>query len=105
MEDQGGHHTCPEGNDRASPSIRDNAKRKNRQNGQQGNFDEGFHSQKYAPVLACFPAFGSVFARISGRSTGQPAQRKSPGAMPRGFDDSREVAKDQYFEMPGPPKR
>ena len=45
MKDKSRHHACPNGNDCASPPIRNNAKGEDHQRGQQGNFDKGFHRQ------------------------------------------------------------
>jgi hypothetical protein len=56
MKGESCHHACPNGNDCASPPIRNNAQGKNRQRGQQGDFDKCFHRRKYAPALARFPA-------------------------------------------------
>jgi len=58
MKDQSRYHACANGNDCASPSVRNNAKGNNHQSGQQGDFDKCFHRQKYAPGLARFPALG-----------------------------------------------
>jgi hypothetical protein len=56
MKDKSRRHAGPNGNDSASPPVRNNAKGKNRQRGQQGNFDKGFHRQNMrlpSPVFQC----------------------------------------------------
>jgi hypothetical protein len=57
MKDQSRYHACPNGNDCASPPIRNNAQGENHQGGQQGDFGKCFHRRKYAPAAARFPAF------------------------------------------------
>ncbi|HVR59583.1 MAG TPA: hypothetical protein VMT72_22450 [Pseudolabrys sp.] len=102
MKDKSRRHACPNGNDCASPPIRNNAKGENHQDGQQGSFDKGFHRQKHAPALARFPALGCATLDLL---IGPVAtHKKAPGHPPRGFSVSL-VSRDQYFAMTGPPKR
>jgi len=83
MKDQSRYHACSNGNDCASPSIRNNAKGNNHQSGQQGDFDKCFHRQKYAPGLARFPALRLCFAAIPDWLIGPVAATKKPrGSCP-----------------------
>jgi hypothetical protein len=56
MKDESRDHACPDGNDCASPPIRNNAEGENCQGGQKGDFDKCFHRRKYALAVARFPA-------------------------------------------------
>jgi hypothetical protein len=82
MKDKSRHHACPNGNDCASPPIRNNAKGENHQRGQQGNFDKGFHRQKHAPALPRFPALdcATLDLLIGPVATHKKAPGNCPGA-------------------------
>lgn len=58
MKDQSRHHTCPDGNDCASPPIRNNAKCQNHQGRQQGDFDKCFHRQNMRLPSPAFQRVG-----------------------------------------------
>jgi len=58
MEDKSRDHACPNGNDRASPPIRNNAKGENHQCGQQGNFDRCLHRQNMRLPSSAFQCLG-----------------------------------------------
>ncbi|WP_426525490.1 hypothetical protein [Bradyrhizobium sp. McL0615] len=88
MKDKSRHNACPDGNDCASPPIRNNAKREDHHRSQQGNFDKGVHRQN---MRLPPPAF-------------QPVATKKPRAAP-GASLFHKVSRDQYFAMTGPPKR
>ena len=93
MKDKSRHHAYPNGNDCASPPIRNNAEGENHQRGQQGNFDKGFHRQNMRLQPSAFQS-----PWLSDRRN-----KKAPGSA-RGFSVSQ-VSRDQYFAMTGPPKR
>ena len=59
MKDKSRHHACPNGNDCASPPIRNNAKGEDHHRGQQGNFDKGFHRQNMRLQPSAFQPLGS----------------------------------------------
>ena len=58
MKDKSRHHACPNGNDWAYPPIRNNAKGEDRQRGQQGDFDKGFHRQNVRLPSSAFQPLG-----------------------------------------------
>jgi len=105
MKDQSRYHARSNGNDCASPSIRNNAKGNNHQSGHQGDFDKCFHRQKYAPGLARFPALRLCFAAIPDWLIGPVAATKKPRGSCPGASLFRQSCANQYFAMTGPPKR
>ena len=117
MKDESRHDARPNGNDRAPPPIRNNAKGENRQRGQQGNFDKCFHRQNmrlpspiFQPLrlpikLTHGPSkhrLAACLATIADWLTAPAAAKKAPGLRP-GASMIRENREDQYRATTGPP--
>ena len=63
MKDQSRYHACANGNDCASPPIRQDDQGEHPERGQQTNFYEGFHLQNVRLEGTGFPVLQSPFKR------------------------------------------